>query len=69
LPAGHPEGYLEGFTQLYTDLAEQIHARLEKRQPKPAALLVPGIQEGVEGLRFITAVLSSAQNNSTWTSL
>src|SRR5271155_4967396 len=69
LPAGHPEGYLEGFTQLYTDLAEQIHARLEKRQPNPAALLVPGIREGVEGLRFITAVLSSAQNNSTWTSL
>jgi predicted dehydrogenase len=69
LPAGHPEGYLEGFTQLYTDLAEQIHARLEKRQPNPAALLVPGIQEGVDGLRFITAVLSSAQNNSTWTAL
>jgi predicted dehydrogenase len=69
LPAGHPEGYLEGFTQLYTDLAEQIHARLEKRQPNPAALLVPGIQEGVEGLRFITAVLSSAQNNSIWTAL
>jgi predicted dehydrogenase len=69
LPAGHPEGYLEGFTQLYTDLAEQIHARLEERQPNPAALLVPGIQEGVEGLRFITAVLSSAQNNSIWTAL
>ena len=69
LPAGHPEGYLEGFTQLYTDLAEQIHARLENRPPDPAALLVPGIQDGVEGLRFITAVLASSQNNSAWTAL
>ena len=69
LPSGHPEGYLEGFTQLYTDLAEQIHARLENRAPDPAALLVPGIRDGVEGLRFISAVLASSQNNSAWTAL
>lgn len=69
LPSGHPEGYLEGFAQLYTDLAEQIHARLETRQPDVAAMLVPGIQDGVDGLRFITAVLASSQNNSAWTLL
>jgi predicted dehydrogenase len=69
VPAGHPEGYLEGFAQLYTDFAEQIHARLEARPADPAALLVPGIAEGVEGLRFITAVLASSQNNSAWTAL
>jgi len=69
LPAGHPEGYLEGFAQLYSDLAEQIHARLENRPPDPAALLVPGIQEGVDGMRFITAVLASSKNNSAWTAL
>ena len=69
LPSGHPEGYLEAFAQLYTDLAEQIHARLENRSPDPAALLVPGIREGVEGMRFIGAVLQSAKNNSAWTAL
>jgi predicted dehydrogenase len=69
LPSGHPEGYLEGFAQLYTDLAEQIHARLENRQPDVAAMLVPGIQDGVDGLRFITAVLASSRNNSAWTPL
>jgi predicted dehydrogenase len=69
LPSGHPEGYLEGFAQLYTDLAEQIHARFENREPNPAALLVPGIQEGVDGMRFITAVLASSKNNSAWTAL
>jgi predicted dehydrogenase len=69
VPSGHPEGYLEGFTQLYTDLAEQIYARLEKRQPDPASLLVPGIQDGVDGMRFITAVIASSKNNSAWTPL
>jgi hypothetical protein len=69
LPSGHPEGYLEGFAQLYSDLAEQIHARLENRQPDVAAMLVPGIQDGVDGMRFITAVLASSQNNSAWTLL
>jgi predicted dehydrogenase len=69
LPSGHPEGYLEGFAQLYTDLAEQIHARLENREPDVATMLVPGIQDGVDGLRFITAVLASSQNNSAWTPL
>jgi predicted dehydrogenase len=69
LPSGHPEGYLEGFAQLYTDLAEQIHARLENREPDVTAMLVPGIRDGVDGLRFITAVLASSQNNSAWTAL
>jgi predicted dehydrogenase len=68
-PAGHPEGYLEGFAQLYNDLAEQIHARLENRKPNPAALLVPSVQDGVAGMRFITAALQSSKNNSAWTSL
>jgi predicted dehydrogenase len=69
VPAGHPEGYLEGFAQLYTDLAEQIHARLENRPPHPAALLIPGIADGVEGMRFISAALDSSRNNSAWTAL
>jgi predicted dehydrogenase len=69
LPSGHPEGYLEAFAQLYKDLAEQMHARLENRAPEAAALLVPGVQEGVEGVRFIGAVLASSKNNSAWTAL
>ena len=66
VPAGHSEGYIEGFAQLYTDLAEQITARLERRRPDPAARLVPGIAEGVEGMRFVEAVLASAKRNGVW---
>jgi hypothetical protein len=60
---------LEAFAQLYTDLAEQIAARREKRPPNPNSLLVPGIADGVEGVRFINAVLKSSRNGSAWTAI
>ena len=69
IPAGHPEGYLEAFAQLYKDLAEQITAKQEGRSPDPLSLLVPGIAEGVEGMRFISAVLESSRKGSAWTAL
>jgi predicted dehydrogenase len=69
VPSGHPEGYLEAFAQLYTDLAEQITAKIEKRSPNPESLLVPGVVDGVEGVKFINAVLESSRNRSAWTAI
>jgi len=69
IPAGHPEGYLEAFAQLYTDLAEQISARQSGRKPSPASLLVPNVEDGVEGMRFITATLESSRRNAQWVDL
>jgi len=69
IPAGHPEGYLEAFAQLYTDLAEQIYARRENRKPSPASLLVPTVEDGVEGMRFIAATLESSKRNAAWVNL
>ena len=66
VPAGHPEGYLEAFAQLYTDLAEQIRAHREQRAPDPASLLVPGIADGVEGMKFFAAALESSRRNAAW---
>ena len=66
IPAGHPEGYLEAFAQLYRDLAEQITARREARAPDPAALLVPGIEAGLRGMRFIDAAVRSSAANAGW---
>jgi predicted dehydrogenase len=69
VPSGHPEGYLEAFAQLYRDLAEQISARREGRSPDSASLSVPGIGEGVQGMRFVAAAVASSQNGSQWTRL
>jgi predicted dehydrogenase len=69
IPAGHPEGYLEGFAQLYRDLAEQISARIDGRAPDPASLLVPGIEEGLRGMRFIAAAVASSERDAAWTGI
>jgi predicted dehydrogenase len=66
IPAGHPEGYLEAFAQLYRDVAEQIYARREGREAGSASLLVPGIGEGVRGMRFIAAAVASSAANAAW---
>lgn len=65
-PPGHPEGYLEGFAQIYLDAAEQIRACIEQRQAAPGSLLIPGIDEGVEGMRFIDRVLESSAADGRW---
>jgi predicted dehydrogenase len=69
IPAGHPEGYLEAFAQLYTDLAEQIYARRVGRSPSLASQLVPNVEDGVEGMRFIAATLESGRRNAAWVAI
>jgi hypothetical protein len=32
----------------------------------PASLLVPKVEDGVEGVRFISGVLESSRQNSAW---
>lgn len=67
-PGGHPEGYLEGFANLYKDIADILVAR----QQGEAHFLqnwVPNIDTGVEGMRFIQAVLTSSQRDGVWTPL
>jgi hypothetical protein len=32
-------------------------------------LLVPGVVDGVEGVKFVNAVLESSRNRSVWTAI
>jgi predicted dehydrogenase len=69
IPDGCPEGFLEGFANLYRDAAELVWARIEGRRPDPEAALLPGVREGLAGMRFIEAVLASGKANGAWTKL
>jgi hypothetical protein len=68
IPQGHPEGYLEGFATVYSDIAEVLQA---KRDGKTVDIQrwIPGIETGVEGLKFISAVIASSEADSRWTEL
>ncbi len=66
VPPGHPEGYLEAFAQLYLDAALQIEALDAGRPVPPQSRLLTTVDDGVEGMRFIEAMLKSSADNSRW---
>ncbi len=68
VPGGHPEGYLEGFANLYKDIADILIAR-ENGEQDFLQDWVPDIHAGVEGMRFIHAVIASSENDGAWTKL
>ncbi|MGR3591508.1 MAG: Gfo/Idh/MocA family protein [Limimaricola soesokkakensis] len=61
IPPGHPEGYFEAFATLYRDFAAVI--RGEPREE------LPGLADGLEGMRFVTAAIASSTANARWISL
>ena len=66
IPPGHPEGYLEGFANIYTEVAHAIHAA-RKGKKADKAVMFPTVDDGVKGLAFIEAAVSSSQKNGKWT--
>ncbi|ACE85422.1 Gfo/Idh/MocA family protein [Cellvibrio japonicus] len=68
VPGGHPEGYLEGFANLYKDIADILLAR-QQGERHFLQDWVPDITTGVEGMRFIQAVLDSSKQDGVWTTL
>ncbi|WP_041523691.1 Gfo/Idh/MocA family protein [Gilvimarinus agarilyticus] len=68
IPQGHPEGYLEGFATVYSDIAEVLQAKRDGKKIDIESW-IPGIETGVEGLKFISAVIASSEADSRWTAL
>ncbi|HAI50942.1 MAG TPA: oxidoreductase, partial [Enterobacteriaceae bacterium] len=58
-PAGHPEGYLEGFAQIYREAAQVIRGESD-------APLLPGIEAGIAGMKFIETVKASSARGGEW---
>lgn len=63
IPGGHPEGYLEAFATLYSQFAQVIRG-----DGASVAGLLPSLEDGVEGMEFITASVASSRNGGKWTS-
>jgi len=65
IPAGHPEGYLEAFGNIYLEAFRGITAEVEGRAI-PRKLDFPTIDDGVEGMAFIEAVVRSSRLGARW---
>ncbi len=68
IPSGHPEGYLEAFATIYSDIAHAIGAH-RTGSPVAAEVMYPGLDEGIRGIAFIEAAVSSSRANGRWTRL
>lgn len=67
--AGHPEGFPDGFANIYRDAAEAIAARRAGTAARTEALSCPDEKDGLQGIRFVAAVLRSSANKSAWTQI
>ena len=67
VPAGHPEGYLEAFANIYRNFSLTLNAKLNGETPTKEMLDFPTIAEGVRGMAFIDAVVTSSKSDEKWT--
>lgn len=65
IPPGHPEGYLEAFGNIYRDAFRAITAEVQGHPP-PKDLDFPTIDDGVDGMAFIEAVVKSSKAGAKW---
>jgi predicted dehydrogenase len=68
LPFGHPEGYLEAFATIYTEAARAIQAARAGEKPDPAVIF-PTVEDGLAGMKFIEAAVTSSSGNGAWVRL
>ena len=68
VPAGHPEGYLEAFANIYAEAALAIRAR-QAGSPLPDGVTYPSLSDGLAGMRFVAACVTSAKRKAGWVTL
>ncbi|ATN35552.1 oxidoreductase [Rhizobium sp. ACO-34A] len=68
IPGGHPEGYLEAFATIYSEAALAI-AAFKAGRPVDPAVVYPTIDDGVKGVAFVEACVSSSKKDGAWVSL
>jgi predicted dehydrogenase len=68
LPTGGPEGYIEGFANIYREATRAIYAEVSG-EGAPQGLDFPTVEDGVEGMAFITAAVQSTKDGGIWTRL
>lgn len=64
IPQGHPEGYLEAFGNIYKGVIDAIIAKRDGADPSRMAQLIPSIEDGERGVRFVERCVESAKKNA-----
>ena len=65
LPPGDPEAFIEAFANIYREAARAIRAEVNG-DLTPEDLDFPTVDDGLEGMAFITTAVQSAKAGGVW---
>lgn len=69
LPAGHPEGLYVAFANFYREVLDALAAGKSGELPGRALRDFADVGDGLRGMRFVEAVVSSADRGGAWVEL
>jgi len=65
LPSAHNEGYFEAMANIYSNFIDCLHKHKDGSL-KPEDIDYPGLQEGLEGVKFIHRAVESSDKGNIW---
>lgn len=69
VPSGHVEGLTEAFANIYRTFMRAVLKKKNGESLTGEDLDFPTVEDGLEGVRFITAVIKSGKKDSAWVTL
>ena len=69
VPSGHPEGYLEAFANIYLAFASAVRDYKPGKKMNIKKYDFPDIEDGVDGMAFVDAVVKSSKSKQKWIKL
>lgn len=69
IPSGHPEGYYVAFANTYRNILNAVAKKKAGEQLTADDLDFPKVTDGVNGVKFVHAVIESSKSDGAWVSL
>lgn len=69
LPSGHPEGLIIAFANIYKNVVSAVIKRKSGAEVLPGEFDFATVEDGLEGVRFVHAVIESGDADSRWVTL
>lgn len=69
IPSGHPEGYYVAFANTYRNILNAVAKKKAGKQLTADDLDFPKVSDGVNGVKFVHAVIESSKSDGAWVSL
>lgn len=66
IPSGHPEGYFEALANIYKTYTAALAKIKAGQKPNDADMDFPGVDMGINGVKFINKCVESSEKGAVW---